>query len=188
MAGSVLGSAMRAARDARTTPAPEPTPTSTLLPSPTPLRGGRRIVLTSSLRRRPPSLRRATTAAEFYRDPATLTSTPIEEGRENEYADQSAYAFSYAEDLATLLESHGFTKASGLTLDTQDAEADFAVLITCLSHILSPVSHAEFAMLRDLEHKYEAYHVVLNEIIFAGLWYSDLRIRGQLSYPVCHPR
>jgi len=93
----------------------------------------------------------------------------VEEGRESEYAENVSYAFHYANDLTTMLKAHGFDPAVGLTLDTADAEADFAVLVACLSHILSPVSHFEFSKLLDLENDYDFYHVTLNGVIFTIL-------------------
>ena len=93
----------------------------------------------------------------------------MEEGREFEYAENVSYAFHYANDLATMLNSHGFDPAVGLTLDDADAEASFAVLVACLSHILSPIAHHEFAKILDLENDYECYHVTLNGIVFTLL-------------------
>ncbi len=93
----------------------------------------------------------------------------MEEGREHEYSDKMDCAFTYADDMHKLLVAHGVAKNGGLTLDTTDAEADFAILMTTIRHVLSPISHFEFSMLLDLEREYEAYHVVLNEILFTAL-------------------
>ncbi|KAK3284937.1 hypothetical protein CYMTET_7434 [Cymbomonas tetramitiformis] len=71
---------------------------------------------------------------------SSLSSTPLEEGREN-----------------------------GFTLDTETADTDFAVLLSALRHVLYPVSFPEFFKLLDLEHNYDFYHVVLTEIIFTVL-------------------
>ncbi|KAK3278288.1 hypothetical protein CYMTET_13765 [Cymbomonas tetramitiformis] len=129
----------------------------------------RRIVTTSSLRTRPTCVGPSATAAEFHRDPAVWVSTPVEEGREDEYSDKMTYAFTYAEDVLTLLHAHEFKKNVGITLDTSDAETDFAILLSSIHHVLGPISHYEFDMLLDLDNEYEAYHMVLNELIFTIL-------------------
>ncbi|KAK3269642.1 hypothetical protein CYMTET_21932 [Cymbomonas tetramitiformis] len=76
------------------------------------------------------------------------------------------YAFSYGEELAKLLRSHGFKPQKGFTLDGSDAEADFAILLSNLRHVLSPISHFEYDKLFDLEHEYLVYHWSLNELLF----------------------
>ncbi|KAK3247251.1 hypothetical protein CYMTET_43242 [Cymbomonas tetramitiformis] len=92
-------------------------------------RGRRRIVGTSCLRSKPTSSVEAPTAFDFFNNPDVLQTTPaVEEGREDEYVDQLAYAFHYgSNDLLTYL------KSTGLKMP-------------------------EAAKLLDLEHAHEFYH------------------------------
>ncbi|KAK3277669.1 hypothetical protein CYMTET_14337 [Cymbomonas tetramitiformis] len=54
----------------------------------------------------------------------------------------------------------------GYTFDGPDAETDFAILLSNLHHVLSPVSHFEYDKIFDLEHEYLEYHWALNELVF----------------------
>ncbi|KAK3275425.1 hypothetical protein CYMTET_16450 [Cymbomonas tetramitiformis] len=105
----------------------------------------------------------------FFNDPSVLSSTPVEEGREEEYLEQLSYAFTYSTDIITVLRPGGFNPKNGFTFDNDAADADFAALLAALRHVLFPVSFPEFSKLLDLEHDYDFYHVVLNEIIFTIL-------------------
>ncbi|KAK3263027.1 hypothetical protein CYMTET_28149 [Cymbomonas tetramitiformis] len=105
----------------------------------------------------------------FFNDPAVLVSTPVEEGREDEYLEQLSYAFTYSTDIVTILRPGGFRPKNGFTLDNDSADTDFTALLAAMRHVLYPVSFTEFSKLLDLEHDYDFYHVVLNEIIFTIL-------------------
>ncbi|KAK3283821.1 hypothetical protein CYMTET_8497 [Cymbomonas tetramitiformis] len=54
----------------------------------------------------------------------------------------------------------------GYTLDGPDAKTDFAILLSNLHHVLSPISQFEYDKLVDLEHEYLEYHWALTELIF----------------------
>ncbi|KAK3248411.1 hypothetical protein CYMTET_42123 [Cymbomonas tetramitiformis] len=115
------------------------------------------------------ALRLSPTPFMFFNDPSVLSSTPVEEGREEEYLEQLSYAFTYSTDIITVLRPGGFNPKNGFTLDNDSADANFAALLAALRHVLFPVSFPEFSKLLDLEHDYDFYHVVLNEIIFTVL-------------------
>ncbi|KAK3240022.1 hypothetical protein CYMTET_50101 [Cymbomonas tetramitiformis] len=129
----------------------------------------RRIVGTSSLRSKPTSTVNAPTAFDYFNDPDVLTTTPVEEGREDEYIEQLAYAFQYGSDLLSFLKSTGLKMPTGYTLDTTTADMDFNALLSGLAHVLYPVSYSEAAKLLDLEHDHDFYHVTINEILFSIL-------------------
>ena len=166
---SSLGDALRSARRPRATPSPTPSGNSgSRSPTPTtPI--PRRIATTASQRSPPTSLRPSPTSFQFFNDPSVLESTPIELGKEHEFADNLSYALSYANDLVTVLQGSGFSKKIGYTLDTADAESDFAVLLAALGHVLFPISYVEFSKLLDLENDHEFYHLALNELLFTVL-------------------
>ncbi|KAK3241948.1 hypothetical protein CYMTET_48327 [Cymbomonas tetramitiformis] len=106
----------------------------------------------------------------FFNDPYVVVSTPVELGKEEEFAENLSYALAYANDLITVLQADGFNKKHGYTLDTADAESDFAVLLAALGHILFPISYVEFSeSLLDLENDHEYYHLTLNELLFTIL-------------------
>ncbi|KAK3257249.1 hypothetical protein CYMTET_33656, partial [Cymbomonas tetramitiformis] len=64
----------------------------------------------------------------FFNDPSVLLSTPVEEGREDEYLEQLSYAFTYSADIVTILHPGGFQPKTGFTLDDDTADTDFAAL------------------------------------------------------------
>ncbi|KAK3280953.1 hypothetical protein CYMTET_11232 [Cymbomonas tetramitiformis] len=161
-----LAEALRSARRASATPSPSPVDSGGATPGPT---RPRRIVSTASLRSRPSSLRPSPLPSEFFNDPSVLVSTPVEEGREEEYLEQLSYAFTYSADIIAVLRPGGYNQKHGYTLDTETADTDFNALIAAFRHVLYPVSFPEFSKLLDLEHDYDYYHVVLNEIIFTVL-------------------
>ncbi|KAK3239092.1 hypothetical protein CYMTET_50953 [Cymbomonas tetramitiformis] len=105
----------------------------------------------------------------FFNDPSVLLSTPVEEGREDEYLEQLSYAFTYSTDIVTILRPGGSNPKNGFTLDNDSADTDFTALLAAFRHVLYLVSFTEFSKLLDLEHDYDFYHVVLNEIIFTIL-------------------
>ncbi|KAK3250012.1 hypothetical protein CYMTET_40579 [Cymbomonas tetramitiformis] len=57
----------------------------------------------------------------------------------------------------------------GLTLDTADAESDFAVLLDNMKHVFGPISRDEILRLLDLDYEYDKYHLTLNELIYGVL-------------------
>ncbi|KAK3239339.1 hypothetical protein CYMTET_50721 [Cymbomonas tetramitiformis] len=141
-----LAEALRSARRASATPSPSPVDSGGATPArPSPL------------------------PSEFFNDPSVLVSTPVEEGREEEYLEQLSYAFTYSADIIAVLRPGGYHPKHGYTLDTETADTDFNALIAAFRHVLYPVSFPEFSKLLDLEHDYDYYHVVLNEIIFTVL-------------------
>ncbi|KAK3259242.1 hypothetical protein CYMTET_31757 [Cymbomonas tetramitiformis] len=162
-----IGSALRAART-RAGASPSPSPTASHS-SPSSSARPRRIVGTSSLRAKPTSTIEAPTAFDFFNDPDVLVTTPVEEGREEEFRDQLSYAFTYGSDLVSFLKSAGFKLPTGYTLDNATADADFAAFTTGLAHVMFPISYAESAKLLDLEHDYDFYHSTVNEILFCLL-------------------
>ncbi|KAK3241318.1 hypothetical protein CYMTET_48911 [Cymbomonas tetramitiformis] len=109
------------------------------------------------------------TAFDFFNDPDVLLTTPVEEGREEEYSDQLSYVFQYGSDLVHFLKSTGFKLPNGFTFDNDTADADFASLTAGLGHVMFPISYNEATKLLDLEHEYEFYHVTMNEILFCLL-------------------
>ncbi|KAK3232989.1 hypothetical protein CYMTET_56685 [Cymbomonas tetramitiformis] len=162
-----LGSALRAARTrGASTPSHSPSGSQS---TPVSSRGRRRIVGTSTLRSKPTSSVDAPTAFDYFNDPDVLGTTPVEEGREDEYIDQLAYAFQYGSDLMSFLKSTGLKMPAGFTLDTATADVDFSALLSGLAHVLYPVSYHEAAKLLDLEHDHEFYHVTVNELLFSIL-------------------
>ncbi|KAK3242192.1 hypothetical protein CYMTET_48104 [Cymbomonas tetramitiformis] len=101
----------------------------------------------------------AATSAEFHRYASVWLSTPVRASQQYEYADRLDYAFSYGEELVKLLRSrHGFKPQKSYTFDCPDAETDFAILLSNLHHVLSPVAHFECDKIFDLEHEYLEYH------------------------------
>ncbi|KAK3269893.1 hypothetical protein CYMTET_21681 [Cymbomonas tetramitiformis] len=141
-----LASALRAARTHTSASTPTSTPPASRT-TPTSSRGRRRIVGTSSLRSKPISTVDAPTAFDYFNDPDILLTTHVEEGREDEYTDQLAYAFQYGSDLLTYLKSTGLKLPTGFTLDTATADVDFDALLSGLAHVLYPVSYHEAAKL-----------------------------------------
>jgi len=159
-----LGSRIRAARDPGSTPAartPPASPGGTRPPDP--------IVRMSSLRQRPTPSSRAATSAEFHNDNSVWVSTPVRASQRTEFAEKLDYAFAYGEELAKLLRAHGFKTNIGLTLDTEDSESDFAVLLANMTHVFGPISRDEVLKLLDLDFEYDEYHLTLNELIFGVL-------------------
>ncbi|KAK3252491.1 hypothetical protein CYMTET_38208 [Cymbomonas tetramitiformis] len=137
--------------------------------------GRRKIVGTSTLRSKPTSTVEAPTTFDYFNDPAILHTTPVEEGREEEYLDQLAYAFQYGSDLPTFLKSTGLKMATGYTFDNTTADVDFHSLLAGLGHVMYPVSYHEAAKLLDLEHDYDfitspsmSCYVVFSHIHFVG--------------------
>ncbi|KAK3285401.1 hypothetical protein CYMTET_6994 [Cymbomonas tetramitiformis] len=112
---------------------------------------------------------RARTAFDFFNDPDVLVTTPVEEGREEEFRDQLSYAFTYGSDLVNFLKSTGFKLPAGYTLDNATADTDFAAFTAGLAHVMFPISYAESAKLLDLEHDHDFYHSTVNEILFCLL-------------------
>ncbi|KAK3240947.1 hypothetical protein CYMTET_49248 [Cymbomonas tetramitiformis] len=162
-----LASALRAARTHQGgTPSHSPSDSQS---TPASSRRPRRIVGTSTLRSKPTSTVNAPTAFDYFNDPDVLTTTPVEEGREDEYIEQLAYAFQYGSDLLSFLKSTGLKMPTGYTLDTTTADMDFNALLSGLAHVLYPVSYSEAAKLLDLEHDHDFYHVTINEILFSIL-------------------
>ncbi|KAK3250555.1 hypothetical protein CYMTET_40064 [Cymbomonas tetramitiformis] len=168
-----LAEALRAARtNAGSTPAPSTdgsgggsrTPHSS---SSSPAR--RRIVSTASIRSKPSSARLSPTAFDYFNDPAVLVSTPVEEGRESEFAEHLSYAFNYSADLVTILKSGSYKEKTGVSIDGDDSDTEFAVLLAALGHVLFPIAYTEVSKLLDLEHDFDFYHVTLNELIFTIL-------------------
>ncbi|KAK3284992.1 hypothetical protein CYMTET_7381 [Cymbomonas tetramitiformis] len=163
-----LAEALRTARKAGAS-SPSPTPGDGRSPTPGSTPQKRRIATMASQRSTPTSLRPAPSPFEFFNDPSVLVSTPVELGREEEFAENLSYAFAYSTDLVTVLKSGGFNPKTGLTLDNEEAESDFTVLLAGLGHVLFPISYAEFSKLLDLENDHEFYHITLNEILFTIL-------------------
>ncbi|KAK3275333.1 hypothetical protein CYMTET_16531 [Cymbomonas tetramitiformis] len=161
-----LGSRLRAARES-------PGGHSSASPnsSASPDRGGSGdpIVRMSQLTAKPTPVSRAATSAEFHADPTVWVSTPVKPSQRTEFADKIDYAFSYGEELAKLLRTHGFKSSVGLTLDGPDAESDFAVLLANMNHVFGPISRDDVAKLLDLDSEYTDYHIVLNELMYAVL-------------------
>ncbi|KAK3235046.1 hypothetical protein CYMTET_54735 [Cymbomonas tetramitiformis] len=144
---------------------------TTPTPSASPDRGGTGdpIVRMSQLTTKPTPVSRAATSAEFYADPTVWVSTPVKPSQRTEFADKLDYAFSYGEELAKLLRTHGFKSNVGLTLDGPEAESDFAVLLANMAHVFGPVSRDDIAKLLDLDNEYSDYHIVLNGLVYAVL-------------------
>ncbi|KAK3285636.1 hypothetical protein CYMTET_6766 [Cymbomonas tetramitiformis] len=163
-----LAEALRTARKAGAS-SPSPTPGDGRSPTPGSTPEKRRIATMASQRSTPTSLRPAPSPFEFFNNPSVLVSTPVELGREEEFAENLSYAFAYSTDLVTVLKSGGFNPKTGLTLDNEEAESDFTVLLAGLGHVLFPISYAEFSKLLDLENDHEFYHITLNEILFTIL-------------------
>ncbi|KAK3248514.1 hypothetical protein CYMTET_42026 [Cymbomonas tetramitiformis] len=130
---------------------------------------GDSIVRMSQLTAKPTPVSRAATSAEFYADPTVWVSTPVKPSQRAEFTDKLDYAFSYGEELAKLLRTHGFKSTVGLTLDGPEAESDFAVLLANMAHVFGPVSRDDIAKLLDLDNEYSDYHIVLNELVYAVL-------------------
>ncbi|KAK3237088.1 hypothetical protein CYMTET_52814 [Cymbomonas tetramitiformis] len=162
-----LGSALRAARATSSGATPAPTTGSS---SPTPShrsgapsshesRDHDPIVRMSTLLKKPLPVSRAPTAEEFYKDESVWVSTPVRASTAHGYSERLDYASHYSEELCRLLRTYGYKAASGLSLDGEDAETDFTVLLANLAHVLSPISHFEF----------DEYHMALNELIFVIL-------------------
>ncbi|KAK3239004.1 hypothetical protein CYMTET_51043 [Cymbomonas tetramitiformis] len=123
----------------------------------------------SQLTAKPTPVSRAATSAEFHADPTVWVSTPVKPSQRTEFADKLDYAFSYGEELAKLLRTHGFKSSVGLTLDGPEAESDFAVLLANMAHVFGPVSRDDVAKLLNLDNEYTDYHIVLNELVYAVL-------------------
>ncbi|KAK3272729.1 hypothetical protein CYMTET_18987 [Cymbomonas tetramitiformis] len=164
---SGLAAALKAARSGNSPSTPTPSSHGTASRTTTPL--SRKVVRTSSLRSQVPYLHDSPSAFQFFNDPDVLLSTPVEEGREEEYAEHLAYASNYSADLLRFLRASGFKDTVGYTFDNTDAEADFNILLSGLRHVLSPINYREVAKLLDVEHDYAAYHVTVNELLFTVL-------------------
>ncbi|KAK3233198.1 hypothetical protein CYMTET_56494 [Cymbomonas tetramitiformis] len=171
-----LGSALRAAR--ATTSGATPTPTGSSSPARSQRSGtpsshesqdNDPIVRMSTLVKKPLPAARAPTAEEFYKDESVWVSTPVRASTAHGYSERLDYASHYSEELCRLLRTYGYKAASGLSLDGEDAETDFTVLLANLAHVLSPISHFEFDKLLDLDHEFDEYHMALNELIFVIL-------------------
>ncbi|KAK3242488.1 hypothetical protein CYMTET_47832 [Cymbomonas tetramitiformis] len=86
----------------------------------------RRIVSTSSLRSKPTSSSvEAPTAFDFSNNPDILQTTPVEEGREDEYVDKLAYAFKYDSDLLAYLKSNGLKMPEAAKLRDLEHDHEF---------------------------------------------------------------
>ncbi|KAK3275600.1 hypothetical protein CYMTET_16280 [Cymbomonas tetramitiformis] len=110
------------------------------------------------------------TAFDYFNNPVVLVSTPVEEGREGEYAEHLSYAFKYSSDLITILKSGNYKEKAAIFIDGDDPDTEFAVLLAALSHVLFPIAYTEVSKLLDLEHDFDFYHnVTLNELIFTIL-------------------
>ncbi|KAK3238999.1 hypothetical protein CYMTET_51038 [Cymbomonas tetramitiformis] len=164
---SGLAAALRAARSGNTPSTPTPSSHGTASRTTTPL--PRKVVRTSSLRSQVPYLHDSPSAFQYFNDPDVLLSTPVEEGREEEYAEHLAYASNYSADLLRFLRASGFKDTVGYTFDNAGAEADFNILLSGLRHVLFPINYKEVAKRLDVEHDYDAYHVTVNELLFAIL-------------------
>ncbi|KAK3275184.1 hypothetical protein CYMTET_16664 [Cymbomonas tetramitiformis] len=160
-----LASRLRAARGSPGGHSPSPTPTA----SPDRDGTGDPIVRMSQLTTKPTPVSRAATSAEFYADATVWVSTPVKPSQRTEFADKLDYAFSYGEELAKLLRTHGFKSNVGLTLDGPEAESDFAVLLANMAHVFGPISRGDIAKLLDLDNEYSDYHIILNELVYAVL-------------------
>ncbi|KAK3280617.1 hypothetical protein CYMTET_11552 [Cymbomonas tetramitiformis] len=163
-----LGDVLRSARAASASPTPASSPGSgSQAPSPHSRTAGLDpVVRMNTLINKPNFISAAATSADFHRDASVWVSTPVRASQQHEYSDRMDYAFSYGEELVKLLRAHGFKPQKGFTLDGSDAEADFAILLSNLRHVLSPISHFEYDKLFDLEHEYLVYHWSLNELLF----------------------
>ncbi|KAK3285588.1 hypothetical protein CYMTET_6820 [Cymbomonas tetramitiformis] len=123
----------------------------------------RKVVRTSSLRAQVPYINNAPSAFQFFNDPDVLMSTPVEEGREKDYAEHLAYASNYSADPLRFLRASGFKDTVGYTFDSADAEADFNILLSGLRHVLFSINYIkEVTKLLDVEHDYEVYYVTIN--------------------------
>ncbi|KAK3238819.1 hypothetical protein CYMTET_51206 [Cymbomonas tetramitiformis] len=140
-----LAAALRAARaNSGGTPRPSPpgsgvnsqtsTPSSTTPPP-------RRVISTSSLRSKPTASQLSRTPFEYFNDPSVLVSTPVEEGRESEFAEHLSYAFSYSSELIIILKSGSYKEKNGISIDSDDPDTEFAVLLAALGHVLFPIGH-----------------------------------------------
>ena len=159
---SGIAAALRAARSATSPSTPTPQSRAAAI---TP----RRIIRTTSLRTKPLFTSDAPSAFKFFNDPTVLLSTPIEEGREEEFAEHLAYVSNYATDLSRFLRASGFKDSVGYTFDNNEAEADFSVLLSGLRHVFFPISYKEVAKLLDLVHDYDSYHVTINDLLYSVL-------------------
>ncbi|KAK3275264.1 hypothetical protein CYMTET_16592 [Cymbomonas tetramitiformis] len=162
-----IAAALKAAHSSATPSTP--TPATTPPRSPKELTAPRKIIRTTVLRAKPLFTADAPTAFEFFNDPFVLLSTPIEEGREEEFAEHLAYASSYMTDLSRFLRASGFKDSVGYTFDDDEAEADFSVLLAGLRHVLFSISYKEVAKLLDLYHDYDPFHVTINDILYTRL-------------------
>ncbi|KAK3279600.1 hypothetical protein CYMTET_12523 [Cymbomonas tetramitiformis] len=163
-----LGDVLRSARATSASPTPASSPGSgSQAPSPHSRTAGLDpVVRMNTLINKPSFISPAATSVDFHRDASVWVSTPVRASQQHEYGDRMDYAFSYGEELVKLLRAHGFKPQKGFTLDGSDAEADFAILLSNLRHVLSPISHFEYDKLFDLEHEYLVYHWSLNELLF----------------------
>ncbi|KAK3264606.1 hypothetical protein CYMTET_26678 [Cymbomonas tetramitiformis] len=91
------------------------------------------------------------------------------EGRESEYAEHLSYAFNYCADLVTILKSGSYKEKTGISIDGDDPDTEFAVLLTALRRVHFPIAYTEVSKLLDLEHDFDFYQVTLNELIFTIL-------------------
>ncbi|KAK3288250.1 hypothetical protein CYMTET_4269 [Cymbomonas tetramitiformis] len=124
-------------------------------------------------------MRPSPTPFPFFNDPRVLSSTPVEEG-EGGGLPRAAFVRIHVlyRHRVTVLRPGRFNPKNGFTLDTESVATDFAVLVSALRHVLYPVSFPEFSKLLDLEHNYDFYHVVPNEIIFTVL---PIRLRYEVE-------
>ncbi|KAK3275655.1 hypothetical protein CYMTET_16227 [Cymbomonas tetramitiformis] len=91
------------------------------------------------------------------------------------FAEHLSYAFSYSSDLITILKSGSYKEKNGISIDSDDPDTEFAVLLAALGHVLFPIAYNEVSKLLDLEHDFDFYHVTLNELIFTILPVVKLR-------------
>ncbi|KAK3237408.1 hypothetical protein CYMTET_52518 [Cymbomonas tetramitiformis] len=159
-----LASRLRAAR-----PHGGASPGSPASSSPSDSRSGDPVVPMATPLARPTLVSISPTSLEFHNDATVWTSTPVRASQRSEFIEKLDYAFAYGEELAKLLRAHGFKANVGISLDGPDAETDFAVLLANMSHVLGPISRDEVFKLLDLDYEYEAYHYVINELIYAVL-------------------
>ncbi|KAK3244150.1 hypothetical protein CYMTET_46225 [Cymbomonas tetramitiformis] len=120
----------------------------------------------ATLVRKPTSISRAPTSANFHADESVWTSTPIRASTAHDFRDRFDYASHYGEELCRILRAYGYKAAVGLTLDSSEADTDFTVLLANLSHVLSLISHYECEKLLDLDYDYSEYNMSMNEHLF----------------------
>ncbi|KAK3253183.1 hypothetical protein CYMTET_12061 [Cymbomonas tetramitiformis] len=94
------------------------------------------IVPMSTMVRKPTSISRAPTSAEFHADEAVWKSAPVRASTASDFRDRLDYVSHYGkkEFCCRLLRAYGYMAAVGLTLDTSEADTDFTILLANLSY------------------------------------------------------